>query len=270
MQETPYVVACTSRYNNFSGNAFVGRLPLHGQDPRDHPHVASGTYFNVGDSTATVWDCKVSPSSERVAFASTNGAVVYTTGNLAGDVELFSSPNTEAFACDWLDSSTLAVGTRTKHRKNKVHGVHLWDVRTGGSVERFIRNERIVAIQNPNDSGNNLIVASNYKIDLYDTRMISEKLKDRPLLSLDHKSGSTRLHLSTRGTLVAAMDQYNKIQVYSLATGKHLRTFGSTRPGLLQSPRWQQDVRGALYLQACAKNTIRQWAWNGCGWDGEL
>ncbi|CAK3853566.1 hypothetical protein DOTSEDRAFT_78301 [Lecanosticta acicola] len=257
-QDTTYAVACTSTPNDFSGNVFVGALPLPGQDPRDADSSPSGCFFNVGKAGDELWDCKLNTNG-NAAFVGSFGAVVRHISDLPnGTTFAGHNGSMEAFACDWLDCNTLAIGTRAQSRKRFFHGVQLWDVRTEDSAERFKRDGkgRVVAIKTPNPHGTNLLVASTQEIDLYDTRM-----GQGPLMSIKHSSGSTRLHLSTHGNLLAAPDQYNQIQVYSLASGQPLRSFGSQVPYLLQKPRWQEDARGTLYLQACAKNTIWQWEW---------
>ncbi|KAK4632288.1 hypothetical protein CLAFUW4_03641 [Fulvia fulva] len=255
----PYVVASTARPNPFVGNVYIGPLA----QLYDDGSIASGYHFNVGEIQDTIWECKVNDWSHEIAVAGSHGCQLHSVGKHMQSVNRLSlADSAECYAADWLNARTLAVGCRRKSGKDARHDVSLWDTRSNGTAVRLKRNARISGIQRLDDSQHHLLVSSSYDISMYDLRVLR---KDRPLLTLDHKSAFTKLHMPTlHNDLVAAVDQYNKVQVWSLRTGKHLRTMHNFKrqPGLLYHPRWQQDhSSGAPFLQACLNNTLQQWSW---------
>ena len=253
-----YAVASTARPNAFVGNVFVGPLA----QSYDDGSVASGYHFNVGQPEDTIWECKVNEWTHEIAIAGTHGCQLHSIGKQMKSLARFQlDESAECYAADWLNPRTLAMGTRRKAVKDITHGVLLWDVRSEGAALRIKRKARVSGVQRLNTSEHHLLVSSSYDISLYDLRVLR---KDRPLFMLDHKSGSTKLHMPTlHDDLIAAADQYNKMQVWSLRTGEHLRTLKNfqRRPGLLYHPRWQYDHRsGAPFLQACLNDTLQQWS----------
>ncbi|EME48251.1 hypothetical protein DOTSEDRAFT_78301 [Dothistroma septosporum NZE10] len=255
----PYVVASTARPNAFVGNVYVGPLA----HSHDDGSVASGYHFNVGEPEDAIWECKVNKWSNEIAVAGTQGCQLHSIGKQMQSLARYKfDDSAECYAADWLNPRTLAMGSGRKTGKDITHGVLLWDVRSDGAAMRLKRKARISGTQRLDTNEHQLLVSSSYDISMYDLRVLR---KDRPLLTLDHKSGTTKLHMPTlHSDVVAAADQYNKMQVWSLRTGKHLQTLHNFqyRPGLLYHPRWQDEhCAGAPFLQACLHDTLQQWTW---------
>lgn len=257
VQDRPFVIATTAQRNSFSGNCYVGPI----NDPDAHGGINRGYVFNVGYKSDTLWDCKVDKQSHLVACAGSFGVKVHSIETEMRSLTKMSFSKTgEVFALDWLNPQTLALGMKQFIAPDSYYDVFLWDVRSDGVARRFTRPDKISGIHKPDDSGNGLIIASQHDISLYDLRNLS---RSRSVISLEHKSGNPRVHVSTlNGNLLAATDWNNKIHLYSLRSGKHLRTLTpcQRRNGLVSKPRWQEDHRGAPYLQACVDNTIQRWS----------
>jgi len=265
------MVAFTYRHNSFGGSIFVKPF---GEDMVRGDGGLKSDCFNVGGHDTTIWDCELQWDTSMIGVAYSCGLQLLApspTGYQAlTNFPRLNSPH--CLAVDWLDRSTIAVGCRTNAYDDEgrrlprtapeiLHEVYLCDTRSEGVAARFRRQDRITGVHVPNDSGTNILVSSTRHIDLYDLRNLRP---DRPLLSIDHLSGTTRLSTPTYGGLLAATDPYNKIQIYSLHTGKCLRAIAAPAAlGLLTRPKWEEDYRGSPYLQACAGNTIQRWSWNG-------
>lgn len=261
LHNTGIVFAHTAQANKFSGDTYVG-----GVDRSLVPMQGWGT-FNICPESDTMWDCKFNLLDGVIAAGGTFGATI-STWDLEGPratAELTPEQSGTVFALDWLDGHTFALGLKPYLLQDSYHDVVLWDIRAQGLAQRIQRRDKILGLQMLDDSmenrcQHNLIVASSHDISLYDLRNLS---KDRPVLSLEHKSGSPRVHTSTLdNNLLAATDWNNKVQVYSLRTGTHLRTLTPYRgrKGLISRPRWQEDYRGIPYLQACVGNTMQRWS----------
>jgi len=181
-------------------------------------------------------------------------------------------------AVGWLDRHTVAFSHCNEKSKSASKGskeaVVLWDIRSGGSSERFYRHGHTTGILPPDDSGLHLLVSNNKLLDLYDMRMSKEAL-----FSFNHEHQGPRLQFDCLdGGIVAALDRDNHVQTYSLRTGKHLRAIPDALPNTLELPthsstrilmnnlRWRDDIdacedQGArsIELQGCYGNNIVRW-----------
>jgi hypothetical protein len=88
---------------------------------------------------------------------------------------------------------------------------------------------------------------------------------DPPQLTIPHTSGTSHLNFARHDSIVAAEDQYGRTHLYSLRSGRHLRTLdepasGPGHPILSRRLRWQQDALGLPYLQSCSGALVRRWA----------
>lgn len=270
------VLAHTGQANKFSGDTYIGMIrAIHsGLDPNGgqvdeqqwDPGMAIGT-LKVCPESETMWDCRINYENGVIAAGGTFGAVISKVGRQHANIMARLTPQDSGtvFALDWLDQTTFALGLKPLAHQDSYHDVVLWDIRAQGLAQRIQRPNKILGLQVLDDfpenrCAHNIVVASSHDINLYDLRNVS---KDRPVLSLEHKSGSPRVHMSVLDSnLLAASDWNNKVQVYSLREGTHVRTLTPCRgrKGLVSRPRWQLDHRGVPYLQSCVGNTIQRWS----------
>lgn len=109
------------------------------------------------------------------------------------------------------------------------------------------------------------MVTSNHHLDLYDLRMT--RTDASPLVSIPHRSPGPQLNYSmkSQSQLVAAADEYNVVQVYSLGTGRLVRSLTSSNDNQTNTKigklRWQEDPDGIPGLTACHRHSIQSWSW---------
>lgn len=220
----------------------------------------------LGKSTIKAHACAYEPYTQNIAFAGL-GLLVVNDGSPGHLGRCDFKDTMESFAVTWLQPNVLAYGlqSRTGHRTT-THTVRLWDIRVGNgpsaanSSNRIKRRHRVTGLERWGPNDHHLLVTSNKDISLYDLRM--QSTDGPPLLTIAHTSAGAKLNFAVHGDLIAATDELFKVQVYSLRTSRHLRTLGphafGTPPGQL---RWQEDERGAPYLQACHNNDLHKWAY---------
>jgi WD40 repeat protein len=164
------------------------------------------------------------------------------------------------------------------------HDIKLWDVRTAkGVVSRFKVPNRITGLLNPSNApntskdGRQLLASTNYRINLYDTRMPHTIHKDDlPLLSFSHIHQGPELDFTTDGrNLIAAVDRDNVVQVFSIRSGRRVDSLSAPRPKsctphhhMVKKLQWYDDPKVGSALQACVGNDVVRWSWGG-GMDGE-
>ncbi|KAK6414580.1 hypothetical protein LTR95_017705 [Oleoguttula sp. CCFEE 5521] len=166
----------------------------------------------------------------------------------------------ETRSLDWLDASTIAAGTGKT--------VLLWDTRTSDNKrDRFSHGAQITALQTvPRSGGTQILVASNRRISLYDTRVRANK-PGNALLSVPmlHENTKLTLSISPRGLVAAAtkVGADNKVQLFSLRTGRELTALDlpGHRAAQVTQLAWREDDVGAEYLQACVGNRLVKWGW---------
>ena len=270
-----WYMACTSNSNHLSGHS---------------GHTYFGTMGNTrqsdsvytGEPGTVLLACKLNTTTCRHAIASSSAVLILPTGFGEPPQIYRLDPDTESFAIDWLDSQTVAFSTvkdldgppqQRRARKDcppsandetdPIHTVKLWDIRSQGVSTRLLPKRRVNGIETPDATGHNLIVTTNYDINLYDLRFVRY---DRPALSFAHESETTRLHLDVyRNDLIVAVDRDNIVQTYSLRSGRHVAGLKPAHPGrgLIQQPRWYETPRGSPYIQACRRNSLLRWSWQG-------
>ncbi|KXT06572.1 hypothetical protein AC578_8581 [Pseudocercospora eumusae] len=213
-----------------------------------------------------LWTSKVDTSEHRVALAGTGAIAVYRLDPNTHIYEL-QLDESEVFTIDWLSRSTLAYGA-LEDTKDARHCIKLWDIRSQGQASRLKKSRRITGLSRIDEGGNNLMVSSNFSIDLHDLRM-TRSCNDTPLLSIPHTSVGPQLNydiLRPGNKLIAAADRYNNsVQIYSLGTGKHVKEFFTTPEYdhcILGKLRWQEDVNGSPELRAGHGSFINTWAWH--------
>ncbi|KAF7195651.1 hypothetical protein HII31_02969, partial [Pseudocercospora fuligena] len=231
----------------------------------------SGRYgarpFPLRGRAVAVEAIDVEMGEHKVALAGTGAISVYSLDPKAQMCDL-QLDECEVFTIDWLSRSTLAYGA-LEETKNNRHCVKLWDIRSQGQASRLKKSRRITGLSSIDESGRNLLVSSNVSIDLHDLRM-TKSWKENPLLSIPHTSIGPQLNYDIwrpSSKLIAAADQYNnRVQIYSLGTGKHVKELSTESKSThypLGKIRWQEDVNGSPELRAGHGGFINTWAWHG-------
>ncbi|KJY01446.1 hypothetical protein TI39_contig290g00021 [Zymoseptoria brevis] len=216
-----------------------------------------------------LYSCTINQTTNDVAFA---GSRILTVRNMLdhGNPSYIALPEyVESSAVEWVDANTVAFGSskNTYSRMRKVfreHAVMLWDIRVNSqscadaTALRLTSRQRVTGIERPDESGNNLVVTTNHSITLHDLRNLR---KDRPVLSFDHQSEGMTAHTSIyHGDLLAAIDEQQRIQIYSLRLGKRLKTFANKSSDPVRNVRWFEDGQSSPSLQACCGHTVRTWS----------
>jgi hypothetical protein len=211
---TPYVLACSSG----SGASNIRFVNIGIADPRRD-------VWKVPDELNS---CTINQTTHDVAF--TGSSLVAVRSMLDGDkLSWIALPEyVEGSAVEWVDSNTVAFGSSKsiygkKQKVTRNHAVMLWDTRVNsnasadGTALRLMSSRRITGIERSNASSNNLVVSTNYSIELHDLRNLR---KDQPLLSFDHKSEGMETSTSIYDNdLIAAIDERQRVQIYSLLSG---------------------------------------------------
>jgi len=177
---------------------------------------------------------------------------------------------------DWLDPHTVAFNINGE----SYYKTTLWDTRTAKGVSvRFNLRSRTTGLLIPENTtptgGHQLVVSTNHNINVYDTRMSHSASKpDQALLSIPHVHQGHMQQHATNGSLVAAVDRNNLVQIYSLKTGRSLRALEV--PYKVMGARssigdlmWYDDEKHGWCLQACGQAGIVRWVWGGAD-DGIL
>jgi len=265
------LVICAQRPTH-PGNVLIGFLDDETQEMR------SGCFMTLGSAESSLWACAMNPwTDNKVAIAGTEE--LYVVDTAANSMAQLALPGGESRAITWLDPNTVVYGQppedeRPGPKASSSSTVHLWDVRSQGTALRFTREKTkgwkrlpITGLQNPCDSGLHILASYNKSIDLYDTRVTN-----RPLLSFKHTHQGPQLQFATYNNVVAALDEDNDVQTYSLRSGKRLGTL--QRPPLsLQQPRasrglmtnlqFHESDDGLSMLFACRDEHICKWTFGG-------
>jgi hypothetical protein len=252
---TPYILACSSG-----------------------PETAKIFYstVDVADARSAVWkvpdvvnSCKINQTTKDIAFA---GSRLVAVRNILDNSKLcwITLPvNVESAGVEWVTENTVAFGSSKsvygkRQKVTREHAVMLWDIRVNSNKSadstslRLSSAWRVTGIERPDDSGNNLVVTTNHSIKLHDLRVLR---KDQPLLSFDHQSEGMETYTSTyNNDMLAAVDERQRVQLYSLRSGTRLNTLVNQHSGLLRNVRWFENRYGSPSLQACCGNTVQTWS----------
>lgn len=245
------LVICARRYSAH-GNVHFGRLV----PPK--AVIRHGLRLNDPD----IWATAMHPTTNRVAISATSGIwLVDEHARYQGKHALAH----ESKCVTWLDETIIACHHRlSETTTNERSGVGLCDIRVRDSVLRFPRSvpsRPLTGLANPDESGVHLLAADNYTLDLYDTRVTS-----KPLLSFKHVHQGPQLAFDTyAGSIVAAVDRDNRVQTYSLRTGKSLGMLPPHRHpgrGLITKLRFVEGLDGQPVVQACQDHTLVKWTYD--------
>lgn len=186
-----------------------------------------------------VWDSAANPfSGDGATFAAalSDKVVVYSDAEGFWDDRKLLDTKTDAVAVQWLGPSVLATGLRSGV-------VHLSDTRNGGSVARLRHSGAITGIRRV--SAETLVICGMQDaLAMYDLRMpLTMKLGDArgpqakrrkhthvpdslPIVRYAFQSPVSRLgfDISTDAGVVAAVDAANAVQLYSLQSGRSIKT----------------------------------------------
>ncbi|OQN95955.1 hypothetical protein B0A48_17898 [Cryoendolithus antarcticus] len=223
------------------------------------PHTAAQlrTVSLEGDP---LWQCVINPFDPvSMAIAATRGVTHLPCLDHDDHGESLSDL-AETRSVDWLDATTIAAGTG--------RSVLLWDTRSSDNKrDRFNHGAQITALQTvPRSGGTQIMVASNRRISLYDTRFrpngTGNALLSFPML---HENTTLTLSISPRGLVAAAtkIGADHKVQLFSLRTGRELKALHlpGHRAAQVTQIAWREDDVGAEYLQACVGNRLVKWGW---------
>ncbi|KAK4580405.1 hypothetical protein LTR86_000608 [Recurvomyces mirabilis] len=183
---------------------------------------SNGMYMNVGPNGVTdfsIWSTAMNRAEDRIAISSSRDTYCLDLYNDAQAVAYASVPHEgESRDVAWLDHNVIAYGDRE---------LKLWDTRSFGSATRFSRRSSspITGIFSPNQEGLQLLVSDNRQIELRDTRMTTKGA----VLAWPHEHQGPKLQAAVQGELqcIAAVDISDKVQVYSLRSG---RSLGALKP----------------------------------------
>ncbi|OQN99900.1 hypothetical protein B0A48_14105 [Cryoendolithus antarcticus] len=232
---------------------------------RDNVYVEA-TQFHTAARISTInrdgdplWQCVINPLNPvSMAIAATQGVTnLPCTEHDQGES---LSGLAETRSVDWLDASTIAAGTGKT--------VLLWDTRNSDNKrDRFNHGAQITALQTvPRSGSTQLLVASNRRLSLYDTRFRPNKPGNALLsFSLLHETTTLTMSISSRGLVAAAtkIGADNKVQLFSLRAGRELTALDlpGRRAAHVTQLAWREDDVGAEYLQACVGNKLVKWGW---------
>ncbi|SMR48017.1 unnamed protein product [Zymoseptoria tritici ST99CH_1A5] len=255
--ETPFIVGCSSGFE-----------------------TATLWYTNVIDADAQsfswgvpslITDCAMNQKTHDYAFSGASLVAVRSVLDQTKECGFRLPQNVEGSAVEWIDANIVAFGSSRsvygkKQKVTRDHALMLWDIRVNpdkganGTAPRLASRRRITGIERPDDSGNNVVVTTNHSIDLHDLRNLR---KDQPVLSFDHQSEGMKTYTSTyNGDLLAAIDERQHVKVYSLRSGKLLRTLANQRSGLMRNVRWFEDEHNSPSLQACCGDAVQIWGFS--------
>ncbi|KAK3706493.1 hypothetical protein LTR37_012703 [Vermiconidia calcicola] len=278
------VLACASQNSTHGGNVFIGWIPSPGSRADVvKPYVR----LSLGREDTRLMGSSVHPVTGGAAILGTSGVYIVDTdvdANVISQFPLENEDHTPGIA--WLDMNTVAFNSGTPSHTGK-HSVTLWDIRTEhGTSTRFECPHRITGVKNPRANladtlrdGHQLLVATNKRLNLFDTRMPRFRSSDVPLVSLPHVHQGPELQCASNGLgLVAAVDRDNVVQVYSTRSGKSIgplamseSTQGNWEDRLLHLKRlmWYDDDTNGSTLQACSGNGVVRWTWGASQTDDE-
>ena len=275
-------VFVTSHQRSASGQIFTGLVPA--PDSEVDVVVPAGMFVNIGDKYELVNSSSLNQTTGLAAVLGTSRIVVLDANlDVIARYRFLAGREYDNHSIDWLDSNTVAWSYNDMHSgRNRVM---LWDTRTkGGTSERFILRGRITGVLNPSSStnsssGHHLLVSTNHRINLFDTRMpysFGSRNVDnegsRPLLSFEHVHQGPVLEydVNEAGQLIAAADRDNVVQIYSIRSGRRVRSLempdrkasGPTSE-LVKTLQWYEDESEGSALVACKANGVVRWAWDG-------
>lgn len=261
--DVPMVVFISTR-NNVS-ELFMCSVPTTGS-------ISSPVFFR---SSVGLLASSINHTTHTTAVLSASTVFVVDTG--ASIVNRLPPADEKEYgpSIDWLSPSTVAYCCNSTNTDG--NRVMLWDTRTkNGTSARFSVRSKITGVFNPSpancNSAGQLLVSSNHRINLFDTRMPHSVTKrDNPLLSFPHVHQGPQLDFTTneRG-LIAAVDRDNVVQIYSTRSGRCMGSLAASDLGMRRSEsrmmkqlQWYEDERAGSALQACLGSGIIRWTWSG-------
>lgn len=216
----------------------------------------------LGGPETTLWTSEIDPSGQFVAIGGSDQLCT-----IALETARFANRDLQAAECrslTWFSRSVVAASMRKS--------VMLWDTRVSERSERFKHSDTITGVENvPNSAGNQLVVASNRKLTLYDVRMAGRSAMEGNdgILSLPtyHEGLKAVYDVNDRGLVACSVKRgtAHSIEVSSLRTGmviKMLELDEVSRQRLPTQVAWREDERGAEFLQACAGSSLHKWSWH--------
>ncbi|KAK5172670.1 uncharacterized protein LTR77_002790 [Saxophila tyrrhenica] len=176
----------------------------------------------------------------------------------------------------FLDPNTVAFNYNGGHgEESTTHKVMLWDWRMPtGTSARFRSSKRTTGLLNPNGAqeGSQLLVSTNHDIKLFDTRMPhSYSRPDQTLMTIRHVHEGPVQNQATNGRgLLAAMDRDEEMQIYSLRTGRKIRSLeipkalkGFKVRKLFRDVMWYDDEKAGSCLQLFGPAGVVRWSYGG-------
>ncbi|KAK3690810.1 hypothetical protein LTR37_018938 [Vermiconidia calcicola] len=277
------VLCCASQSSLYGGNVFMGWIPSPGSTSVG---LTPDVRLSFGHNDNHLTSSSVHPVTGKAAILGTSGVCITTTDAdlyVTSSFPLENEDHTPGIA--WLDVNTVAFNSGTPSDTGK-HSVTLWDVRTRhGTSTRFERPCRITGVANPSANlsdtlrnSHQLLVATNKRLNLFDTRMPRFKSgDDYPLISLPHVHQGPELQYASNGLdLVAAVDRDNIVQVYSTRSGKSVGPLamseskqGKREDHPIKRLMWYEDDTSGSILQACSGNAVVRWTWGASETDDE-
>ncbi|KAF2478740.1 hypothetical protein BDY17DRAFT_328261 [Neohortaea acidophila] len=278
------MIACAEQYQ-------VGNVSFRALRYGDEGHLTCGWDVTLGSTGSSIGDSAFHLATTRAAIIGSFGiAVIDCEGRLRQRIPApeESEEWPQCAPCvEWLNQNTVLYGV-----KEDKYSVMLWDTRTpDGKAARFQLHKRLTGLLNPQTDDTTdfgpfhffnsdfyrypihrnpyeILASTNHDINLFDTRMPSINGRDPPVLTMPHVHGGPRLHYAAKGSLIAAVDRDNIVQVYSTRTGAKVSALDAPvwRPRKLESPAlhhlsWYDDNDRGSTLLAVQGNGIVRWTW---------
>jgi WD40 repeat protein len=219
----------------------------------EHDHRRLGFDLRVSffwhDET-DIWSSTANPfigTESAFAVGMSNKVVLYSDGDRGwSDNSERMQTQSDAFAVEWLQPRLLAIGQRDGI-------VKLWDTRSSGQAAAALALQHSGAISNIKSADSQRIVVhgrcTENALCMYDLRYTtaitpSKRKRDAEgvrqqrvsqALLVYENEGNVRpvgFDISTGSGLVAAVDSKNKVQLYTLHNGDHVKNLES--PGIAQ------------------------------------
>jgi len=194
------------------------------------------------DDEETLWSSAANTflesSGAELAAGMTGKVELWTAKESEWDLRVFRHLKGDAFSMDWLAPTSLAIGQRNGF-------ISLWDTRSNGSALRLRHPSNVIGLRCANS---NNIVACGIEdaLAMYDLRMprVGKPGRWLPQSQPVVRYAYTNKFTPHRGFdihrklgIVAAVDENNVVQMYSLQTGASMfpQTAKKTHPSMMVS-----------------------------------
>ena len=260
-----------------SGNLFLCKLP----EPAtsgvlNWDEYLGGVSATPGPAETSLWNCApnhnsnsdmlVAVGSSDSPHARARGHAFLVTASRNFDIAAHHHDPQGLRCADWLDPTVCILGSTQG-------AITLWDSRTHGTSARFNSGRAITGLRGLGN-GSQLLAAESGSMKLFDVRMPTTatlKIRSRPsrsepalyMSTPEAKAPNTAFDVLPSAQLVARRDDENNIGVYSLVTGRRIRSLKTEQSAWVKRIRFLEDAQGTLGLYGCWGSAVEAWTFGG-------